>query len=435
MRLHEVQLCFFDGRLANFIINSGFMFNSVYEIKENFLTTSVLIDSSVNAQNGVAEGSPSSEVFTLNDNTVPKQWENTGKTEIMPVADQQVTFSIFQPVRDRMVSSSSGSLGYSYIVSGDSTRDNSYNEMISYYTAQLAKINMTVVDNANSGESAQEWLNSQFGGLNSAIAATDGTGNKTILEYSYGINDYGVNTIPEIKNFITQGLTQYLAAKPDAAVMLCTPVATSGRLELNAMYQEIANEMSLPLIDVNSATSSVHGNSDYYFDATHPNLFGSARVVNYILSESTDPSLYGTITLDEYPPVLTPPVVSNLATPIEIGLYSSTTGAPLAHANWRRMQISVEPNFAIKINHQGNRVDAILLDSSGNMHSYISYSKNSPYVVPTGVFGMRLNISSNGAAYDLLNDTPLIEYVQPSSVNILTQAQINLGLSINLLGS
>lgn len=327
---------------------------------------------------------------------------------------------------------------YNYIVSGDSTRDNAYNGMIEYYTSQMLKISWITSDNAKSGLRASQWLNNTYPApdcLQGAIAATPNLGEKTILEYSLGVNDvFSGDDEATIKSNIKSGVEAYKAACPQALVLLVTPVAVADpndNILLNRIYGEIASELDLPLVDVDAIMRPVYGDPDFYEDSTHPNINGSYRAVNWITSEKMHPSLYGTMTLtdDEPPP---PPNTDNLAQPVEPGLWNSSTGAPQEIATWRRMQpIAVEPNFLIKVEHQGNRVDVIFMDDQGGFLLYDQIAIGSPFTIPPGAYEMRLNISDDGDAYDLLGDVPDVRY-QVSNAELLTQDEINVGLTLNL---
>ena len=198
--------------------------------------------------------------------------------------------------------SSGANPNVTYIVSGPSTRDNAFNEMISYYTEQFAKINVPIVDNAVSGMSATEWVNnSRSSGIANAVAASEGDGENTILEFSFGGNSYGE---PDIKGILRDAINLYRAEKPKATVILVSPLARNPKdfqAELLTMYQELSVELGLKMVDGTYCTESVHGDSRYYEDGTHPNKWGSRRVVNYICDQILPSELYSVMTLEEAP--------------------------------------------------------------------------------------------------------------------------------------
>lgn len=351
--------------------------------------------------------------------------------------------AVLADIRERMEAAYTETETINYIVSGDSTRDNNYNQMIAYYTHQLAKANITLTDNASSGQSGQDWgANIDSPNLSEAIAATPGTGADTILEYSFGINDYKNGaTEAQVKGWLKTGIQDYLAAKPDAAVVLAVPVATAAAERngvLANIYAELATELSLPLIDTYTIMASVHGDPDYYNDGTHPNKNGSIRIVNYLLSELAPSSLYSVIDLDATFLSGGTPSPDELATTVESGYWSTSTGAPVVNAGWRRMQaIAVEPNFVLRIQHQGNRTDVVFYDEDDVFIETINTTAVSgesyrEVTIPAGAFYARINISNDGAAYDLLGDVPSVKF-GVSDVPALTMAEINTGLTINLV--
>ena len=192
-----------------------------------------------------------------------------------------------------------------YMVTGNSTRDNVYNDMINYYTEQFAKINVELIDNACSGQSCKNWISG--GGnydtyLSDAISATYGDGENTIMEFSFGLNDWDIPTVPQLKARFGQAIGLYLDAKPKATVLLVTAVRTNNLSYVNKLrtaYQELSDSLGLPLVDVRTATDGVHGDSRYYYDGTHPNKWGSRRVVNYITDQILPSPLYSVMTLTE----------------------------------------------------------------------------------------------------------------------------------------
>ncbi len=329
-----------------------------------------------------------------------------------------------------------------YIVTGDSTRDNNYNDMLPYYRTQLNKANILVFNNAASGQSGQNWKNNiNKATLEQAIAVTDGDGSNTILEFSHGINDYKNGaTKEETKMWIKTGLESYLLSKPKANILLVTPI-TTGYEERNTVlkeiYDELSLELSLPLVNGLIPTENVHGNSDYYHDATHPNKFGSFRIVNYILSEVGDSLFHNTVTLVEMPDNSTPPHQMEMSGVVGIGYWNTLTGTATYNEEWRRIStIPVIPNFTLKIQHQGNRFDVKFLDEDSEfIVSKSSIASSSEVyrtiVIPENSWYANINISSEGDMYDRLGDTPSVKYLIDDS-KILTIEEINEGLDIQL---
>jgi hypothetical protein len=285
---------------------------------------------------------------------------------------------VLASARSRLLSAHTGTPGITYMVAGDSTRDNNYNQMIDYYGHQLGKANVALFDNASSGQSGQDWSSlADSPNVSEAIAATAGAGENTILEYSFGINDdKNGATRAQVKSWLLAGLNTYRAARPDAAIILVVPLATAvtARNEnLQSIYFEMGAELGLPVIDLLPPMLQVHGNTDFYQDSTHPNRNGSIRAVNFILSELVPPELYGVIDLDTVFLNATPPSTEEMAGPVEAGYWSSSTGAPVTNTAWRRMQeIAVEPNFVLRIAHGGNRYDTAFFDDTGAFVATVS---------------------------------------------------------------
>jgi len=95
--------------------------------------------------------------------------------------------------------------------------------------------------------------------LEDALNATVGKGENTILEYSFGINDYtkAKGNKSKIKGWLKEGLETYMKAKPKSLVLLVTPVFTYKKESvqtLTEIYKELSVELNLPLLDVSSPT-------------------------------------------------------------------------------------------------------------------------------------------------------------------------------------
>jgi hypothetical protein len=333
-----------------------------------------------------------------------------------------------------------------YIVAGDSTRDNTYNEMKGYYTKQLAKINVDIFYSSRSGGTAKKWLentqDSVDARLSSAVGASTGTeGENTILEYSYGLNDYYVESANKaiIKGYIKNGIVAYQVAKPKAFVFLAYPVATSDTardIMLDEIYTEIAEELDLFYVNTKLCTNTIKSNSLYYADATHPNKFGSRRIVNYILNKILPLELFSIVSIEEYiVSVATSDTELNPTPKYEVGNWYTTTGANgAANTTWRRTKkIAIEPNFSLLVTHRGNRYDAIFYDISGNFLEYKTTTLKSGYIrevtIPTTAYSVAFNITSDGANYDLLNDVPSVKY-DISGGTFMSIDDINIDLKI-----
>lgn len=200
---------------------------------------------------------------------------------------------INSPIRHLLYQASAGlNSDVQYIVSGDSTRDNSFSRSIPYYAAQFRKINVELVDNAHSGQKAKYWENNEVSPtVNEAIAATTGTGKNTILELSLGHNDWvRENTKASLKPILQRGIDTYLNAKPDAHIYLVPPVPSgtpSSEKIFREIYQELADENQLPLVDSAPPLEKRvdEKGRDFYIDGLHPNSRGSRILIDYLFSQ------------------------------------------------------------------------------------------------------------------------------------------------------
>ena len=328
---------------------------------------------------------------------------------------------------------------YNYIISGDSTRDNSFNEMIAYCEKQLAKVKFSVVDNAASGMKASEWLaNTRATSLQVAIDATAGTGEHTIHAFSLGINDAALSDV-DFKQLIMDCAQAYIAAKPDAILVLVSPTTTQVKTERRDLaYLEVATELNLPLVVGSVATASIYNNgiNKFYQDRTHPNKFGSIRAANYNFDAMLPTNLKLRMTLDNDAPQA-PPSTALVSTP-QVGSYTSFAAAYFPSFTEHRSLagITVEPNFTLRITHQGNKTLVFFVDSEGQkVATTRTTDVGEAYrevTVPIGAYEARVNISDDGAAYDALNDVPIVEYAPLGSVPFMRQEYINEGLSISM---
>jgi lysophospholipase L1-like esterase len=332
-----------------------------------------------------------------------------------------------------------------YIVSGDSTRDNRFAGTMDYYTQQFGQINVKVVKNAASGETAEQWNNNErpAASVNNAIKNTTGNGINTIMEYSFGINDQARSaSYEEQKDRYTKGIKTYLKAEPKATVILTVPVAhknTDKSEELKRIYEEIASEMNLILVDTLVATMDIHGNPKYYFDGYHPNKWGSQRFVNYIMDQILPPELYSKVSLQE---VLKKELTntSELFKVAEAGYYSANThnlgNEMIAKDSWRTEEFPVEPNFGLIIKYSGNGKRIFFTDKKREncQVKRVRRIKGKDYAevtVPQGAYFMRMNLSLNDAVYNPKEDNISVKY-NTKATNFMSLDDINKGLNIRL---
>ena len=218
---------------------------------------------------------------------------NSSASEIDAVAN--TINPLLSPIHKLFRESANGIKAIKYIVSGDSTRNRVGNRIVlDYYVPMLAQLNISVYNNADASQSAYDWQNNlDQNTLQQAIDNSLGTdGEDTILEYSFGLNDYSnfiaTKTESEIKEYIKNGVLAYRNAKPKAQIILVKPPKTEalGRTAfIDTCYNELALELNLPMVDSYVPTAPYVFNSSWYDDPTHPNMFLSTRLVNYIFEK------------------------------------------------------------------------------------------------------------------------------------------------------
>lgn len=325
-----------------------------------------------------------------------------------------------------------------YVVAGDSTRSNSYNEMLSYYATQFDKIGFSIVDSAESGMRGLEWANDERAkSLSQAISEIPDTGNTSILEFSFGINDaaFGI-TGAEFKAGIETAFDELLTQKPEVSIVLVTPVNTSVNVsEIRQVYNELSAKYKCPLIDATIPMTPVYGDPLYYVDNTHPSKYGSMRLVNYITNSILPTRTKLAMTMENIK-FTAPPVVA-FSPVVEEGYYSNTTGTPLAAEGWRRLEpLSVEPNFTLRVKHTGNRYEGMFMDVNGTFLEKKSLGPElaggyREIVIPVSAYEVRFNIANDSADIATLQAGVAVEYAAGSSLDYLSQAAINEGLSIS----
>jgi len=356
-----------------------------------------------------------------------------------------VILTPLQKVQQLLISASNKEKIINYIVTGDSTRENTYNEMNQYYVGQFAKINVTVDYDSDSGNSARNWLlqdvtSSPTSSITHALSLVSGTGESSILEFSMGLNDLTVSasgsTDPAVvKQRIKDSILALLSNRPDLTIVLVTPVYTANstyNVQLQTMYYELAAEHNLHLVDVLDIMGLVHGNTDFYQDSVHPNKYGSRRLLNVIMDSLIPSSISHLVSLEEVPAPLIPSVITELATRpinssnlvagISSGYWQNADGSPTALSTWRRFdEISVIPAETLNITHQGDQFNCIFMDAVGDFIEGIpSSTTSSQYrsvLVPANAATARINLSSDGATYDASSDVPTIFYNNPAMLH------------------
>lgn len=325
-----------------------------------------------------------------------------------------------------------------YIVTGDSTR-HGVSEMLNYYTRQLAKINVGLIPNAYTGQTAYDWLNNiDNNTINQAISAISGEGENTILEFSLGLNDYTqTGDYNIVKSRVRDCIVALLTAKPKLNIILVSPTGRNNGSEAlihRDNYLAIANEFNLIFIDGTIPTITVLYPSAYYFDTTHPSKFGGRRIVNYIFDKILPTELLSVVTLEEYDNLSSPPNETFTFTKISGKFYGSDNIVPGNFTNGRILSIiDVAPNYKITVTHRGNRDDVLFFKQDGtyiskNQVPRINYSKT--VTIPLDCYKIGINLSNQGAVYDALNDTPIVEYYDTINDTYLSIKDINKDLKI-----
>ena len=333
-------------------------------------------------------------------------------------------------VQGRLLSGFSSETKTTYIVSGDSTRGNVDNQFIPLYQDQLNKIDSILYDNAHAGQSAENWKNNSGAAtLQMAIDNTPNTGASTVMEYSYIIND-SASTDEEIKGFIVDGITAYLVAKPDALVFIVTSVQTWDQARLKAISIDAANTLGLPVIDGTAAMAEISdvGFNDYYYDATHPNYYGSNRLINYIFDRLLPSPLHSRMNITNSEAIGT-----LIPTPaVEIGSWVGSTGLPNDGATtWRRsVRVSVDRGSSINIDHGGERIDCSQYDKDDVFISTLNIPSHD-YNLDNKCAFIRFNITSDGVTWDALSYTVVVSYINVASP-YMNQNKINIGNNIGL---
>lgn len=336
-----------------------------------------------------------------------------------------------------------------YIVSGDSTRNGStVTEMQDYYRVMFNQLNIPIVYSAEASLDANEWENnlgaSSSAKLSYAVAQSLGTdGIDTILEFSFGINDYsGLGGVKaDIKTQLQSALDAYLLAMPSATIVLVSPTG-SGETRtdlLEEIYIELADENNMVLVLGSYATRSTYPTQPnaFHTESTHINNNGAKRLVNYLLNEIIPPSIAWTMTYIDYDTVEAETALIEEAV-IQTGMWHSS-GSFLSGANWRSLEeVTVVPRTLIKIKHQGTRRDFLWKDSVG-AYTTVNFPVAVPgvdyylFVVPDDVVSIKVNVESvSGTAYDLLGDVPELHNVVPLISYNMPTAKLNEGLNLRI---
>lgn len=350
-----------------------------------------------------------------------------------------------------------------YLITGDSTRDNTYNDMLSaYYPHMLGKAGISVADNAKSGLSGADWAGGA-GDLSAAdaIAAIPGDGAGTVWEFSLGINDVGAAATEDpaaLEALIAPGIDAVLTARPGVALFFVEPVAVAAPARndvLNVLYASLSARYSCHLVRACQITRAVYdgtapeGERLFYHDSTHPNKYGSIRIANFILSEILPHELIPVVTLDNtHFSSATESLVRSLdVAGVALGAYWNSGGSRSINANWACFDmIEAAPLQLVRLEHSGGRDDVRLLanpvdvDGGGDLVGTLT----TPDAVNGDVYEYRIpagltthigaNISSAGPYTTTgAERVEVFDLVPEKGADDLSQEEINAGLRLRLV--
>lgn len=337
-----------------------------------------------------------------------------------------------------------------YIIVGDSLRAGStVTGLHSYYRTVFSNLNIDVYLSATAGLYTDVWRANTSPNTKARLSYTVsnclGTGGEnTIIEWSLGVNDHSVHGASNVKNELKQGILDLLAQKPNVQIILVVPTISGTLqrgLDLLNSYTELSNELGLPLVNGFEATKHVfpyvNTSNAYYAEQTHINEYGGRRILNYILNKIIPPGMGWIFNLPEFSNLEAETPLINQAI-VETGMYQST-GTALAGSGWRRLdEVTVVGRTLLKLQHLGTRRDIIWKDAS-NVHTLQTLPDLLPGVlywlieVPETAITVKVNIETvDGAAYDLLGDTPILQNVVPLTSYVMPKEKINIGLNLRI---
>ncbi len=330
-----------------------------------------------------------------------------------------------------------------YIVSGDSTKAGRYEQTKEYYANLLNQLNIQYVNNSEGGLDTGEWISGidQQSGrkinqtVAKAISQTPGVGEDTILEFSLGINDYfrdGSLSEVSLLATIKRGLDIYIAARPEAEIILVSPVHFHAKhsSKLNRIYAKLAKHYGFKLVDVARVTKRVYRDDHFYIDHVHPSAGGARRMINFIVSEIIPDEFATLIKLPEYIPLERVFDSAELAQTAETGHYDVNTGEA-NESTWQRLpQFEVKPNRELKMVSSGNRRGIVFLDAKQVKLGESEQFHRSP---KSDILRVQIPPNAVYARVNVHNDaTPVKVSIKYSKFPLkhLTVKQINRGLKL-----
>ena len=214
----------------------------------------------------------------------------------------------FMPIKNLLNQSLHGEKNISYIVVGDSKR-HVVADYPALYQSILDQLHVNFHKNAIGGMTAKRWLSSTNirVGFNTAIQdATGDQGERTIIEYSLGGNDYNLakatgnnDLYGAIAPSIRKSIIDLKKALPKVKIVLVSPLG-SYRKALKKLYRDISKEFDLPLIEnpMDRYRDNPETKSSYFFEGSiHPNKKGAKCLVYSILYALTDKEIHKEISI------------------------------------------------------------------------------------------------------------------------------------------
>lgn len=332
-------------------------------------------------------------------------------------AVSNVIDSRLAPIHKLFREANNGLKNVIYAVTGDSTRSIDSSEWELLYPKYINQTGVTYFNNADPSQTVFDWMNNtDQNTMQQLIDATVGTdGENTIIEFSMGLNDYTLyGNKADAKTSIKNGIVAYLEQKPKANLFLVSPNWADNegrRTALKEIYDELADELDLFLLDGHIPTESLALSTDYYLDVTHPNPFGAMRILYWIFNSVIPNDVIRSMTIEEY---TKPRVTDALNTStILAGLYDGN-GIFFANASYRCLEkfTLLENQRRVNVYHGGNRTDVFFYNASGSLISKLfATSANNGYVYPPeNAVTMAVNITTAGATWDALAIPPSIKY-------------------------
>lgn len=315
------------------------------------------------------------------------------------------------------------------------------------YKDQFGRLKIDVLFSATAGLTSQAWMDNSHGSTfarKSYLEANilgDG-GEDSIIEVSLGTND--INTLGSLalKEQLKKLFKTIQKIGPKSKIIGKVPpnISISKCQELQSAYRQVTEECNVFFID--GFEAMIHalprtGLNCVAYDATHPNDNGQLRLLHYVLQEVIPPSLFHLFNPIELSPLGTEPAIVNLAV-LETGQYSDL-GVDQADANWRRLDVvTVSPRTLMRLKHKGTNKSVLF--KFGSTTTWIKMippmETNDPDVrlfeIPDWCTSIKVNITQDGAAYDLLGDVPELYNVFSATNWVMPSEKINVGLNIEI---